>query len=207
MFCEECYDEAFESFHKYECEVMDDLIQSGSVHIALRIFFIALSAFDGSIEQLEKFMIQIDSADDKNYSILNFNASNENYVKNYLRFLNSLSRSDKNFCIDEHLRILKNHSKINKLFETHADFIKDFILRQCQTNDHYFHGIFSSNLNDENCTNQMVQAPIGTGWFPFHSLINHSCASNVMRINVDGKLVLFAVRFIKKDSQIFDCYK
>lgn len=206
MFCEECFDEAFESFHKYECEIMDELIQSGSVHIALRIFFIALSAFDESIDELQKFMKQIDEGD-KNYSIFNFNSSKEECVKNYLRFLNSLSRSGKNFNIDEHLRILKNHQKIKIILDTHVDFIKEFLLRQCQTNDHYFHGIFSSSLNDEASTNQRVQQAIGTGWFPFHSLINHSCASNVMRINVDGKLVLFAVRFIPKDSQIFDCYK
>lgn len=183
---------------------MNDLIQSGSVHIALRIFFIALSAFDGSIDELKKFIDAIDS-DDKNYSIFDFDTSNEKCVINYLRFLNSLSRSDKNFCIDEHLRILKNHSKIKLFLATHVDFIKDFVLRQCQTNDRYFHGIFSSSLKTEDSVTQMV--PIGTGWFPFHSLINHSCASNVMRINVDGKLVLFASRFIPKNSQIFDCYK
>lgn len=206
MFCAECYDEAFKSFHKYECDVMNDLIQSGSVHIALRIFFIALSEFDGSIDELEKFMKQIDS-EDKNYSIFDFN-SKEKSVKNYLRFLNSLTRGDKKFSIDEHLRILKSHPIIKNLMENHEEFVKDFILRQCQTNDHYFHGVFGATLNAENSTDlKDLQQPIATGWFPFLSLINHSCASNVMRIYVDGKVVLFAVRFIPKNSQLFDCYK
>lgn len=207
MFCAECYDEAFEKFHKYECDLMDELIQSGSVHIALRFFFIALSAFDGAIDELEKFMKQCDDAD-KNYSIFDFNSKDEKSVKNYLRFLNTLARGDKNFHIEEHMRILKNQPIIRSMMESHEEFIRDFILRQCQTNDHYFHGIFGTNLNAESSNDlKDLQTPISTGWFPFLSLINHSCASNVMRIYVDGKVVLFAVRFISKGSQLFDCYK
>lgn len=207
MFCEECSHESLKSFHKYECDLMNDLIRSGSVHIALRIFFMALSAFDGSIDELEKFIMKIDG-EDKKFSIFDFNTREEKNIKNYLRFLNSLTRGDKKFPIEEHLRILKKHPIIKEMLVRHENFIENFIQRQCQTNDHYFHGIFGANPQAENSYElKDLQEAIGCGWFPFHSLINHSCASNVMRIYVDGRVVLFAVRFIPKGSQLFDCYK
>lgn len=208
MFCKECLNEAFKLYHKYECSVMEELL-SGSVHIALRILFIALSTFNGSIEKLEKFMETIDTKD-KNFSIFNFD-SNKKDVKNYLRFLNSLSRSETKFSTAPHEVILKNHPELCKIWENNQEFIRNFLLRQCQTNDHYFHGIYGKHVavadNNSNTLMKDLQQPIGTGWFPFHSLINHSCANNVMRIYVDGKVVLVANRFISSGSQLFDCYK
>lgn len=206
MFCEGCMQTALERFHKFECSVMEELLTNGSVHIALRIFFIALSTFNGSIEKLEKFMKSIDG-EDKNFSIFDFDAGKKD-AKNYLKFLNTLSRSDKKFSTEAHEKILKNHPKFSNLWKTHEKFIQEFLLRQCQTNDHYFHGVFGPRVSDDSSTTlKDLQEPIGTAWFPFHSLINHSCASNVMRIYVDGKVVLVASRFIPNGSQLFDCYK
>lgn len=206
MFCKECLEEAFEGFHKYECPVMEELLSSGSVHIALRIFFIALSAFEGSIEKLENFMKLIDD-DDKKFSIFNFNSAKRD-AKNYLRFLNTLSRSNQNFSTDPHEKILKKHPEFSIIWKEYEEFIREFLHRQCQTNDHYFHGVFGPRVG-ENTSNTLrdLQEPIGSAWYPFHSLINHSCASNVMRIYVDGKVVLIASRFIPSGSQLFDCYK
>lgn len=206
MFCEECFKEAFKSFHKYECGVMEKLLSSGSVHIALRIFFVALSTFDGSIEKLEKFMKLIDG-EDKFFSIFNFTSSKKE-IKNYLKFLNTLTRSDTKFSTEAHEEILKNHPDISQIYEANQDFIKKFLQRQCQTNDHYFHGVFGARVGEISLnTLKDLHEPIGSAWYPFHSLINHSCSSNVMRIYVDGKVVLIASRFIPNGSQLFDSYK
>ncbi len=206
MFCQGCQKEAFEAFHKYECCVMEDLLISGSVHIALRIFFSSLSIFGGSIEKLKNFMEMADK-EDKNFSIFDFDVRARNQ-KNFLKYFNTLSRSTRNFPTESHEKILKTHNEIGKLFDDHQDFIKDFLLRMCQTNDHYFHGVFGPRIG-ENRTNayEDLQQPIASAWYPFHSLINHSCASNVMRIYVDQKIVLVACRFIPRGSQLFDCYK
>lgn len=206
MFCEECHKDALESFHKYECSVMEELLISGSVHIALKIFFVALSAFNGSIETLEKFTQQNDK-EDKKISIFDFNTTRRDAQK-YLKFLNTLTRSDKKFSTEAHEKILKNHPDLHELFEKHKSFIQNFLQRQCQTNDHYFHGVFGARVGDDNANSvKHLQQPIGSAWYPFHSLINHSCASNVMRIYVEGKVVLFASRSITSGAQIFDCYK
>jgi len=206
MFCESCYEEAFESYHKFECPVMDKLLTSGSVHIALKIFFIALSAFKGSIKDLQHFINEIDRMD-KNFSIFDFNISHPDSVKNYLRYLNTLARSTNKFSTIQHEEILENHPELKDIYELNKDFIKEFLLRQCQTNDHYFHGIFGQKISSNDSTYQDLQQSIGSGWFPFCSLINHSCSSNIMRIYIDGKIALIANRFISSGSQLFDCYK
>lgn len=213
MFCSiKCREKALKKFHKYECSVMKQLLQSGSVNISLRIFFIALSAFDGSIENLENFMIENDKIIS---TVFNFDFSNEDSeenVKNYLKCLNSLSRSSKTFSLENHEDILKNHPALDETWKSNQDFIRQFLQRQCQINDLYFHGIFSGGLKKSSSQDVMsifkdLQQSIGSGWFPFCSLINHSCAPNVGRVYVEGKVVLIACRPIPAGSQLFDCYK
>ena len=47
---------------------------------------------------------------------------------------------------------------------------------------------------------------IGGGIFPFMSLLNHSCYSNVKRITVDNKFVLMVTRPIKAGEHILTNY-
>jgi hypothetical protein len=186
---------------------MEQLLLSGSVHIALRTFFIGLSAFNGSLNKLEKFMDEIDKQD-KNFSIFDFNFSKACNVKNHLKYLNTLARSNNNFSLQTHGLILENHPDLSEMYKNNKTFIQSYLLRQCQTNDHYFHGIFGKNLRarDSQSVGDLQQS-IGSGFFPFACLINHSCVSNIMRIYVNGKVALVASRFIPANSQLFDCYK
>lgn len=212
MFCsQKCREEAFEMFHKFECPVMSKLLKSGSVNIALRIFFIALSAC-GSIDNLRSFMNEIESSPS---NVFDFDFSDETdgkAIKNYLACLNSLTRSSRNFPLQVHSEILRNHPELKEIWTANESFIKMFLLRQCQINDLYFHGIFSGSLKksatqDPSLIFKDLQQSISSGWFPFCSLINHSCAPNVERIYVEGKVALVACRPIASGSQLFDCYK
>lgn len=184
------------------------LLKSGSVHIALRIFFVSLSAFDGDIEKLQVFVNEIDKTAS---TVFDFDFTQKNSIentKNYLRCLNSLSRSSKNFSLESHAEILRNHPELKHHWSAHENFIRNFLQRQCQTNDLYFHGIFGGSLRKEDAaTTKCLQMSIGSGWFPFCSLINHSCAPNVMRIYVEGKVALVVCRPIAAGEQLFDCYK
>lgn len=211
MFCSsECYEKSYKKFHRYECPVMDQLLKSGSVHMALRILFIALSTFDGSIEQLEKFL-QINEICSASIFDFDLRLQDEECDRNLLLSLMSLIKSSKTFSLAQHEEILKNHPQLNLIWQDHRTFIRSFLLRQCQTSDLNFHGIFSGSSKKNDITNpptmQSLQQPIGSGSFLFCSLINHSCSSNVLRICVEGKVVLVVSRPIAKGSQIFDCYK
>jgi SET and MYND domain-containing protein 4 len=206
MFCSDCREIALK-IHRYECSIMSQL-KSGSVHIALRIFFISLSVFDGDIEKLQDFVNEIDRTASTVYDFDFTDTNSCGNVKNYLRCLNSLSRSSKNFSLEFHAEVMRNHPMLKDLWAEHENFIRKFLQRQCQTNDLYFHGIFGGSLRKEDTVNtKSLQMSIGSGWFPFCSLINHSCAPNVMRIYVEGKVALVACRPISAGQQLFDCYK
>lgn len=191
---------------------MCSVLKSGSVNIALRIFFISLSAFNGSIQDLEHFVMENDKSSSIVYDFDFSQESSIENVKNYLKCLNSLSRSSKIFSLQTHAEILRKHPELSEVWRSHEKFIRDFIQRQCQTNDLYFHGIFGGSLRQNEVKGpsavlKNLQTSIGSGWFPFCSLINHSCSPNVMRIYVEGKVVLVACQPIQKGSQLFDCYK
>jgi SET and MYND domain-containing protein 4 len=190
---------------------MSSLLKSGSVHIALRIFYISLSAFNGSIEKLQEF---IEENEKTNSTVFDFDFSTGSPEEaiNYLKCLASLSRSTKVFPLYSYEEILSNHPEMKNIWQTHKTFIKEFLLRICQTNDLYFHGIFSGSLKRNTSDDQVsalksLQQSIGTGWFPFCSLINHSCSPNVIRMYVEGQVALIVCRPIENGSQLFDCYK
>lgn len=213
MFCsKECYELAYKKFHRYECPVICQLLKSGSVHMALKFLFIGLSAFGGSIDMLKNF---INENDKSKATVFDYNWKELKWpedCRNYLKALNSSSRSSKIFSLIEHQEILRNHPELNKMFEDNQKFINQFLHRQCEVSDLYFHGIFGGNLQHDHTQNSatmfsQLQQSIGSGYFAFVSLINHSCHPNVLRINVKGKVAVIVCRPIPKGSQLFDCYK
>lgn len=212
MFCStECELQAFKRYHKYECSVMDQLLKSASIHMPLKQLFIALSVFDGSINELQKFFQENENSP---VTVFDFNLStqsNEN-DKNLLLCMRSMIKSSEPFDLSEFENILKNHNQLKEMWLTNQDFIKSFLQMQCQISDLNVHGIFSGSSRkienlDSNTIFSSLQHAIGTGTLLFGALTNHSCANNVFRVYVDGKVVYSVCRPIPKGSQLFDCYK
>lgn len=212
MFCsQECYEFAMIYFHQYECEIISDILKSGSVNMSLRLFFFSLSLFGGNIKNLQK-MYEETEKNVKN--IFDFDLSSS---KNHndtlllkLKSLLSLSKSSKQYKMLNQKNILKNSSMLHSMYAENMDFIHDYIQVLCKISDHNFHGIFSSNLGTtifDNSNLKNLQEPIGSGSFLFTSLINHSCSPNILRICVDGEMCLVVCRRIEKGSQLYDCYK
>lgn len=208
MFCSQnCYDTAFKRYHQYECPVMEKLLKSGSVHMALRLFFVALSTFDGSVEDLEKFLK--DNASNATIFDVDFKSKAVENDKKLLLALTSLVKSSIAFSLMKHEEILKNHPQLKSSWEGHKEFIKSFLLQQCQASDLNFHGIFSGSLKKDEKLNTFsdLQQSIGSGSFLFSSLINHSCSSNLSRLCIDGKIVHVVCHPIPRGGQLFDCCK
>lgn len=82
----------------------------------------------------------------------------------------------------------------------------DTLMRHLMTAPTNMHGI-TANIEDGD-GNYVDELNIGSGAYPFLSLINHSCAPNVVRFTRLGttRIFLFALRPIKKGQQIFDNY-
>lgn len=214
MFCsEECKDSANRKYHKYECEIMGSLQFSGTLQMSLRSFFLALSLFDNSINKMEQELEKVKNSTD---TVFDFNFSKSNNSDNDINLLlaaYALCQSDKKFPLDAHAVILKKHPKLKEIWKTHEMFIRNFLLRHAQISDSNFHGIYACRLKKEDLTNMNsfaifneLQETIASGCFPFLSLINHSCAPNVIRTNVQGKVVIVVLRPIATGDQIFDCY-
>lgn len=211
MFCSiECHQTSLRRYHRFECPIIDQLLKSGSVHMILRLFFIALSTFNGSVEKLEEFSNQTNASSS---TVFDFDLRMQNVEsdKNRLLALMSLVRSQKVFALHQHEEILKNHPALKLMWAEHQVFIRSFLLSQCQISDLNFHGIFGSAQKFEGqnslTTFSHLQQTIGSGSLLFTSMINHSCANNILRICFEGKVCVVVCRPIPKGSQLFDCYK
>lgn len=212
MFCStECVNESSQRYHQYECPIIDQLLQSGSVHMALRLFFIALSIFDGSIENLEE-CVKCNHNSNATLFDVDFKSQVNEKDKSLFMALVALVKSSKTFLLHHHEKILKNHPQLKDFWQNHESFIKNFLQCQCQTSDHNFHGIFSGSsrkLVDQSSSKVIsnLQQSVGSGSLLFGSLINHSCSNNILRVCFEGKVIFVVCRPIDKGSQIFDCYK
>jgi SET and MYND domain-containing protein 4 len=203
MFCDEnCFKSAQEAFHLYECPIIDTLLKSGIMQMALRTFYQALSIFNGSIEQLQKFLTEYENP---NASVYDFDFSESmSQDKDFLVSLFCLTRSDKICESDSPEKLFIDHPTLKDSWKNHEIFIRSFILRVLQIGDSNFHGICGWSLKKNY---HQVPQMIGIGVYPFISLVNHSCAPNVSRIYVEDKMILMVERPISKGEQLFDCYK
>ena len=203
MFCSQvCLKSAQEAFHYYECPIIDVLLKSGILQMACRIFFQALSIFQGSIDNLEKVLTEYQNPQASVYDFDFSKKSDED--KNFLIALFCLTRSDKICEGDSPEKIFVNHPQLKECWKSHEIFIRSFILGALQIGECNFHGICGwSRKKYENQFPQMI----GIGCYPFISLLNHSCAPNVNRIYIEDKMLLMVERPIKKDEQLFDSYR
>lgn len=206
MFCsKECLKKSTELFHKYECKVMEQITAHNGLHIALRIFFTGFSIFNENIQDFYNFFKETL----KNpKTIFDFDFSKGESEKDKLAALLSLCKSPKKFVLTNHIEVLKNLESFKKIWDEHHEIIETILQTICQIADHNFHGYFNANLNlSYGYTQDELQQIVGTSANLFSSLVNHSCAPNVARICVDGKIAVVVCRSIPEGEQIFDCYK
>lgn len=214
MFCsEKCKLDAFKKFHRFECPIILQLNKSGSVHMAMRLFFTAMSIMGDSIDDLKNVF---EAGMGSLYSIFDIprDISADDAEKEKLKALICLVASSKVFDLTQHMSILRSHPKLKTIIDTKIDFVENFIQRMCQISDLNFHGIFGSSpleTSSEGSSPQKIykilQKSIGTGAFLFNSMLNHSCTNNVLRICVNRKIITVVCKPITEGGQIFDCYK
>lgn len=202
MFCSpKCLNEANETFHQYECCVLQSLNETGNYRMSLRCLFDALSICDGSVEELERIMKK---SDETSPTVFNFdfsNAKNPENAKNQLTCMLALERrvevKPKDFS-----SIFMQDPMLRELWLDHSEFIKKFLERMMQIEILNFHGVKGRSLSRKN----PYRSCLGDGGYTFCSLLNHSCCPNTMRIVVQNRMVLIVEKPIKAGEQLFDCY-
>lgn len=213
MFCTVC--ESDKKVHSYECSIPHDLTASltSTERMALQTFFTTVSLFDGSVEQLEAFL------DGNSDSATIFELLKAGDKKQTLLAVHSLVPNSK-IEVDETKweKIFKATPTLSGLWGAKSAFIKSFLKKQTQIATSNYHEVYAWPLKrggfpvDEiGETNQALAykrnvMPCGNGSFPFCSLVNHSCASNVCKIFVDDKMLFIVTRPIDRGEQLFDSY-
>jgi hypothetical protein len=101
--------------------------------------------------------------------------------------------------------LLLSQVDLNNLLMTESDksFYRQFIMKQTQIAALNYHGIFDGILTKSQL-NDNVQ--IGSASYPFCSLINHSCAPNLIRVSYKYRNYLMVNRPIEYGEQLFDNY-
>lgn len=121
------------------------------------------------------------------------NPKDPSYEKNMLIACNALSKA----AIPENMR---------------EDNTKDKYENEMVRNQLRIHQTNSFKMDENrrelfrNGTGQYITRTVGSGIFPFTSLINHSCYPNVKHITVDNKFVICVTRPIKAGEQLYISY-
>jgi SET and MYND domain-containing protein 4 len=212
MFCsEECREIGTRKFHKYECTVIDRLntLSTKILRIAVRTFFEALHVCGGSLKELQTLVAE----NDPMCCIFDFEfplkprevlqavdalASNET-----ARTQSDLFQRAGTVAIIANLFMKETALKDLLTSDSDVDFFYSFIFKQTQIAASNYHGLYNGVLRNEEVE---LNPQYGSGSFPFCSLMNHSCAPNVVRVSFEGKNVVMINRPIAVGEQIFDNY-
>ena len=208
MYCSvDCLNSA-QRHHRFECEIIDELLTSGILHVVVRMFFEGLSIFDDDIHQMERFVNQ------QNVSTTVFSCDVKNLDAKQ-KFFATVSLAEEKPCsrIEDFENLFQKTEKLRSLWNSNESFIRKLLMKLIDVGNLYVHGIGGWSLkenenNDDEPKNPSVyQQLIGHGCYLFCSLLNHSCSPNIKRLNVGDKVVLIVSRNIVKGGQLFDSYR
>ncbi|XP_070504960.1 SET and MYND domain-containing protein 4-like [Chironomus tepperi] len=211
MYCSsECMNYSFTHYHKYECSIVEDLLRSGIKHVILRIFFEGLSAFNHDINKFKEFVKENEGTNFSFFEVKNSKNSRE-------LFLATLSLASKEVKVDTALEfeeLFKKSETLNSLWINHQNFITNLLQKLSIVGNRDIHGIGAWSLkqngmdeHNEPKNPSQYQQLIGNACYLFSSLLNHSCAPNIKRLNVGCKNVIVVCRPISAGDQLFDSYR
>lgn len=206
MFCDKnCYERAYREYHKYECGIVDDLLESFSrpQSCALRT---ALYAFN-KYEKFSDLVAATKNSESKDVNVFNIKneafqcihnlATNEEKRNNSDLFKRAIIGAVLNF-------ILLKYTPFKELADSDEkhDFFLTILFRYLQiapTNYHSLHTIEDPDDLD-------ASGVYASGAYPFSSLVNHSCAPNVKRVCIGNKIAMVVLRPLKVGQQLYDNY-
>ncbi|XP_070499264.1 uncharacterized protein [Chironomus tepperi] len=195
MFCsKDCHDSA-KFHHEYECEATQIAkvpFNFGGIQVGLRSCFEILSHFNGSVEDMIEF---VQNCKKQTKTIFDIDASKPTNIEKQAVMI-SLKHFSTNDCLDELTQTIKKvlpiYPKIIELFatESHMEFLIDFLIMQ-STLDFIVH------------YDRQLDVPTALSVNFMYNLMDHSCASNIFSILLDGKLHYFTKYPLKKGDVLY----
>lgn len=206
MFCsQKCLEASWNRFHSFECGSLDQSIENDNEYdqMILKIVLESLK-YAGNAEKLQKLLG--DSKLDANVFDFDLNPKKtaNQIEKNLLKCVYSLKKgptSDEDVAMAEWIADLPTMSFYCKT-QQHKEFLKNFIIKMMGIIDRNSYLFYCPSLKPPR-----VSEEIGSGVFPFASLINHSCSPNLYRVFVDNKQVFVVKKPIEAGQQLFVGYQ
>lgn len=191
MYCGEiCRDEAWKSYHQYECPILETCKALELDKLKMLPLKIALIVKDN----LSDYIKDTKYRSDRYKEIHNLVANTE------MRSISDLF--ERSVAASIIFNLVKNHTNFFNSQKSENTF-KELLLLHMQTGPCNFHEI--TELTPKmNGTYEPEE--IASGAYSFLSLLNHSCSPNVTRFCYGSTLVLRAIQSIKKGEQCFDNY-
>lgn len=207
MFCsEDCYQEAWKRFHKHECKIIDGIFSLNSMPVvtAVRAAVQSITMFDDP-KELEKLIKDI-NVETENAFTLDYSQLTE---QNLFRAAYSLATNESCQKISVLFGFAKQCASVWHLLITHTYL--HLLLKTKDTEDLFlnvlFH-FFEVAVTNAHSLGQTVGSTeqYGSAIFPLCSLLNHSCAPNILKLIDKSTVFVIAKQFIKAGEQIFDSY-
>ena len=215
MFCSpECKKMAWEDFHRLECEITNGKMELDSTCMyALRILFIAMKAFNNSVDEWINYFEKTNREKIHNLKIDHKKLTMKNRYKAILglcpKYIDDgdLCTTVVKACALRTLILDDPNMKQYFELELHKQFLYRMLFLNClvsETHGSSIIGLMTSNFYET--FKGEKQPTIATGLFSITSLMNHSCANNVELISVKRRVIGYAIRNIKKGDQLFISY-
>lgn len=216
MFCsDECAIEAFDSFHRYECPVIDFIHELfNSIQLsAIRVALCALKSFD-CIADLQRFTSD-PACETINAFTLDYSRDpmpkSELYKPIHTLETNQKKRSTAELfqraVVTAVIRkALFEMTPLNELLQSDDEIhlFTELIFRHLQTASTNFHRLetLANTMDPIN----LDDVSYGSGAYGFCSLINHACSPNIVRLPIGRRISVFVLRPIKAGEQLLDNY-
>lgn len=217
MFCsQKCLQVANKNFHQFECNlsnILTGLFFTNAARTAVRMFLEALVMFKGSFVKLEAFIKKNRSPDFTTFDLDTTQGPAEFKKRLFIAIDSLCTNEEKRSSIEKFRRVtvsivitdfLEKHSKLSMQLkdDTTRKFLIGFLYKHIQIAESNYHELYALSPELQLQNNEEY----GVGCFPFSSLLNHSCAPNVLRLTFDARNYVIISRNIAPGEQIFDNY-
>lgn len=203
MFCSnQCRESSWKSFHKFECNSIDEMTEEDSFLMMIQRTLFEILSVCGGLENLQN-LIEENPQEITAFDCDMNSVVTEDLKRNLILICQSLecapaTKDDLRFATS----FVDHHEHLTKIWKTekHREFLIKFVVK--------FIGIMNRNAFTMHwkspCAGVEEQ---GCAIFPTISMLNHSCSPNLFRIRTDGNLVLIARKPIEENEQLFIAYQ
>lgn len=212
MFCSEiCLEEAHDTFHKFECPIIDFIFTMfNKIHqIALRTCLTALSIFPN----IDEFIAFCEDPNNQDQSVFTIDQTNLTPREHYRAIHGLVTNQGQRSTSDLFQRavvcaVLKRfvieHTPLKEFLcgIKGENFFTELLFKHLQTSPSNMHGIDLVEQVNETKDDQTFAG----GAYAFFSLLNHSCAPNTIRIYKGTQAILFVLRPISANGILYDNY-